>query len=167
MLATHQQCANNAMPSKTSYQVAAIPSHFQTLRHIVVDNPVGRANMTASTTEGSSGECPVCGKKVWTIPSQPLGDATCPHCGSLLWLSLSTTSLDTIRELAERGIDVELDAEGQITAISFSGNVYDDSIVEQLVALGDIETIDLRKTAFTAVGVQRLHRLLPNTCIHH
>lgn len=77
--------------------------------------------MTTSTTEGSYGECPVCGKKLCAIPSQPLSDATCPHCGSLRWLSRYELSGDVVRALADRGVDVRQDAEGQITTIRFSG----------------------------------------------
>ena len=102
------------------------------------------------------------------MPSQPPGDAVCPHCGNLLWFNEGTSDVgDPIHRLAKLGAIVEVDDEGQVQVIHFSGRIYGDSIIRHLVKLADVPVIDLRDTAISKVGVARLRRLLPNVTIHH
>lgn len=97
----------------------------------------------------------------------PPGDGTCPHCGTLLWFAGSQTVDDPIHRLAQLGADVEVDAEGEVQAIRFSGRSYDNSIIQQLADLHEIPVIDIRKTAITNAGAERLRRLLPDASILH
>jgi hypothetical protein len=123
---------------------------------------------SSHTTEGLPSECPLCGKNVWTTPSQPPGDATCPHCGNLLWFQPGDLKIgDPIRRLAELGAEVEVDNEGQVTIVRFSGPTYNDSIVDRLIGLSSVSVIDIRDTAITDAGAKRLQRLLPNVTVHH
>jgi hypothetical protein len=109
----------------------------------------------------------VCGKKVWTTPSQPPGDAICPHCGTLLWFHGGDLEVgDPIRRLAELGAEVEVDDEGQATSVRFSGRKYDDSIIDRLAELSSVPVIDIRDTAITDAGAKRLQQLLPYVTIH-
>ena len=125
-------------------------------------------SISSDTTDGLPSKCPVCGKKVWTTPSTPLGDATCPHCGILLWFSdTSSTVDDPIHRLAQLGADVEVDPEGEVQVIRFSGRRYNDSIIHHLGAFHEIPVIDIRETAITKEGVNRLRQLLPHASILH
>ena len=126
--------------------------------------------MTAAsrTTEGLPSECLVCGKKVWILPSVPLGDATCPHCGHLLWFPESSPRIqDDIRRLAKLGIEVETDDEGEVRQIQFSGSRYNDHSVRTIARLTGIPVIDVRNTAMSQEGVNELRRLLPDTTIEY
>ena len=125
-------------------------------------------NISSHTTEGLPSKCSVCGKKVWTTPSQPPGDATCPHCGNLLWFREGASEVgDPIHRLAELGAEMEIDDEGQVQVIHFSGKQYDDSIIHHLVKLAAVPVIDIRDTAITRAGVDRLRKLLPSVTIHY
>ena len=125
-------------------------------------------DISSRTTEGLPSECPLCGKKVWTIPSQPPGDATCPHCGNLLWVDEGDAGVgDPIRQLAELGAEVEVDDEGQVTSVRLFGAKYDDSTIDRLIELSTVSVIDIRDTAITESGANRLRRSLPHVTIHH
>jgi len=122
----------------------------------------------SNTTEGWPSDCPICGKKVWSTPSQPTGDATCPDCGNLLWFEASAFGVDDpMKRLAELGAEVEVDAEGQVQAIRFSGKVYDDSTIGRLGELVGIPRIDIRDTAISYAGAIRLRRLLPGAIVEY
>ena len=108
----------------------------------------------------------MCGKKVWITPSNSPSDATCPHCGALLWFETALKG-DAIKDLADRGIDVDLDAEGEITNIRFCGDWYDDSTVPQLARIQDVETMDIWNTRISETGAQRLRVLMPSVKIIH
>ena len=116
--------------------------------------------MTSSTTDGTPSSCSVCGKNVWIAPSDPPGDATCPHCGSLIWFD-APLSADTIKQLADRGAYAEMNAEGDIVSIRFSGSTYDDSAIAHLAGLRDLSSIDIKDTAITPVGAAQLRKVLP------
>ena len=120
--------------------------------------------MTSSTTDGTPSSCEVCGKNVWITPSDPPGDATCPHCGSLVWFDVPL-SADTIKQLANRGADAEMNAEGEIVSIRFSGSTYDDSTILQLAGLRDLSSIDISNTSITPAGAAQLRRLLPTVTV--
>lgn len=123
-------------------------------------------NVSSNTTEGLPSECPVCGKKVWTTPSQGTGDATCPHCGNLLWFDdVPQTIGDPLHRLAELGAEVEVDDEGEVQVVRFSGHQYNDSIIHHLSQLQTVPTIDLREAAITKMGLERLRTLLPEVAI--
>jgi len=74
---------------------------------------------------------------------------------------------DPIRRLAELGAEVEVDNEGQVTSVRFSGRKYDDSIIDRLIGLSTVPVIDIRDTAITDAGAKRLQQLLPNVTVHH
>ncbi len=125
-------------------------------------------NISSHTTEGLPSECPVCGKKVWTTPSRATGDATCPHCGILLWFDNAAADIgDPIHRLAQLGAEVEVDDEGVVQVIRFAGKQYDDSTVNHLAKLVDVRVIDLRETAITKAGLERLRALLPSVTIRY
>lgn len=140
-----------------------------------VEDGVGRSiagrfitqlQISSNTPEGQPSECPVCRKKVWIAPSQATRDATCPHCGSLLWFDASADDVeDPVRRLAELGVEVEVDGEGQVQAIRFSGPRYNDAAVDQLGKLIGMPKIDIRNTAITLRGAARLRRMLPDSQI--
>jgi len=112
------------------------------------------------------GNSSVCGKNVWITPSDPPGDATCPHCGSLIWFD-APLSCDTIKQLADRGVHAEMNAEGDIVSLRFSGNSYDDSAIAQLAGLRDLSSVDISDTAITPAGAARLRELLPTVTVIH
>ena len=122
--------------------------------------------MTLSATDGTPSSCGVCGKNVWIMPSYPPGDATCPHCGSLIWFDTSLSS-DTIKQLADRGVHAEMNAEGDIVSLRFSGSSYDDSAIAQLAKLRDFSYIDISDTSITPAGTARLRELLPTVTVIH
>ena len=120
--------------------------------------------MTSSTTDGTPSACEICGKNVWLTPSDSPGDATCPHCGSLVWFDKPLAG-DTVKQLAERGAHAEMNAEGDIVSIRFTGSTYDDSTITQLAGLGELSSIDISSTSITPSGASRLRRLLPRVTI--
>ena len=67
----------------------------------------------------------------------------------------------------ELGASVEVDDEGQIRVIRFSGDCYDDSVIEKLSQISGAALIDIRTTKITASGAARLRQLLPDTIIEH
>ena len=125
-------------------------------------------NVASRTTDGLPNKCPVCGKKVWTTPSVPQGDATCPHCGALLWFSEPLpTDRDDVKRLAKLGAIIESDDQGEVVRIRFSGTRYDDKSVVALALIKGVACIDVRETSISPEGVKKLQRLLPNTTIEY
>ena len=125
-------------------------------------------NVSSDTTDGLSAKCHVCDKMVWTTPLTPFDDGTCPHCGTLLWFGEASKYVgDPIQRLAQLGADVEVDAEGEVQLIRFSGFSYDDSVIHQLAELHEVPVIDICETAITSSGAKRLKRLLPQVSILH
>ncbi len=120
--------------------------------------------MTTSTTDGSPSRCTVCGKRMWITPAEPFADATCPHCGALVWFD-TTLAADIIKALADRGVEVDLDAEGEVTRVYLTGMIYDDSTVPQLARMQGLELLDVRETRITATGVNKLRELMPDVSI--
>jgi hypothetical protein len=126
----------------------------------------GQMNISSDTTDGLPSKCHVCGKTVWTTPLTPFDDGMCPHCGTLLWFGEASKHVgDPIQRLAQLGADVQVDAEGEVQLIRFSGRSYDDSVIHQLAELHEIPVMDIRDTAITASGATRLKRLLPHVSI--
>lgn len=116
------------------------------------------------TPEGEPAKCPVCGNVVSVEPSRPHGDAPCPNCGSLLWLNELTPQV--AEQLAERGVTVETDDDGEVTLIRLTGWVYDDSVVRKLAAgFVDVPVLDVRETCITKSGAAWLRELMPNTLV--
>ena len=73
-------------------------------------------------------------------------------------------SSDTIKQLADRGVQAEMNAEGDIVSLRFSGSSYDDSAIAQLAKLRDLSSIDI---SITPAGAARLRKLLPTVTIIH
>lgn len=97
----------------------------------------------------------------------PLGDTVCPHCGALLYGHLEQLPIDSDDEkkLADFGILVETDDNGEIISAQLNGIRYNDKTIEKLAGLKDIPQIKLYKTALTRQGVDRLRKLLPQSSI--
>ena len=125
-------------------------------------------NVSSQTTEGLPSQCPLCGKKVWTSPSQPPGDATCPHCGSLLWFDECDSQIaDPINQRVKLGAEVETDGEGQVTYVRLFGPRYNDEMIDRLAGLSAVAVIDIRDTKITGSGARRLRDLLPDVEVRH
>ncbi len=71
------------------------------------------------------------------------------------------------RRLAELGAVVKIDPEGQVQAIKFRGDVYNDSTIRILAELHDVPLIDISETAITRSGASVLARLLSHARIIH
>jgi hypothetical protein len=71
-----------------------------------------------------------------------------------------------LHRLAELGAEVEVDGEGQVQLVRFSGHEYDDSIIHHLSVLAAVPIIDLRETAISKAGIEQLRRLLPDCTIY-
>ena len=119
------------------------------------------------TSEGSPSECALCGKQMIVAACFPIGDATCPHCGSLLYpqLKRDQPESDDEKKLADLGVLVETNDEGEITAAQLTGFRFDDKKIPELTSLQTIPTITLCNTGFTRAGIERLRQLLPNCTI--
>lgn len=117
----------------------------------------------SKTPEGDSESCSVCGYEFKAAPSRPPGDAPCPACGTLIWFSPYTTDMAT--ELAALGTFIDTDARGEVVAVRLEGDAYDDSAIDKLATIRDVESIDIRKTRITAVGAAKLRELLPEVRI--
>ena len=143
-----------------------VQASFASFKAVSQKPSVRRTEMTSSTTDGTPSSCDVCGKNVWITPSDPPGDATCPHCGSLVWFDTPLSS-DTIKQLADRGVHAEMNAEGDIVSLRFSGSSYDDSVITQLAKLHDLSSIDISDTSVTPAGAACLRELLPTTTVIH
>lgn len=76
-------------------------------------------------------------------------------------------SADTIKQLADRGAHAEMNAEGDIVSIRFSGSTYDDAVITQLAGLRDLSSIDISDTSITPSGAARLRTLLPTVTVIH
>ncbi|MFN7292585.1 MAG: hypothetical protein ACK5YR_09355 [Pirellula sp.] len=97
----------------------------------------------------------------------PIGDAVCSHCGSLLFphLQKGRVSSDAEKSLAERGITVETNDEGEITLVRLDGPWFGDSSLVLLGKLTSVPRIELSGTTFTSEGMETLRRLLPDAII--
>lgn len=124
-------------------------------------------NVSTRTSEGCPCNCPVCGKQMVVIMCQPLGDATCPHCGALVYPRLQHGQLagDDERRLADLGVLIETDDQGNITVAELHGPRFNDTAIPTLAMLKDVPRIKLNKTGFTEQGVERLRSQLPETDI--
>ena len=97
------------------------------------------------------------------------------HLGTLVKLKQSTLCLspkillssDTIKQLADRGVQAEMNAEGDIVSLRFSGSSYDDSAIAQLAKLRDLSSVDISDTSITPAGAARLRELLPTVTVIH
>ncbi len=79
-------------------------------------------------------DCPVCGKRMIVSICSPLGDATCPHCGSLLYPRLRRDHIegDDEKRLANIGILVETNNEGEVTTAELHGPRFNDQTIPTL-----------------------------------
>lgn len=68
-------------------------------------------------------------------------------------------------ELAALGTFIDTDARGEVLAVRLEGDAYDDSAIDKLATIRDVESIDIRKTRITAVGAAKLRELLPEVRI--
>ncbi len=83
-----------------------------------------------------------------------------------MWMpETQATEGDVPARLAQLGAEIEMDDEGEVRLIRFSGDQYNDSIVELLAKLVDVEVLDVRETCLTMEGVKALRELLPTTTI--
>jgi hypothetical protein len=124
-------------------------------------------NNATRTTEGLPSNCPVCGKRMSVTPGEPLGDVICPHCGVLFYSEFPSAVLvpDDLKRLRSLGVNVETDDEGEVTRVQFAGPVYNDHTIPNIAKLKGIPIIDIRKTAITQDGAERLRALLPDATI--
>ena len=97
----------------------------------------------------------------------PLADATCPHCGSLIYQQLQRNRFDGDDEkrLADLGVIVETNDQGEITVAELHGPRFNDTIIQKLANCKDVPTIKLFNTGFTRQGIERLRSLLPQSVI--
>jgi hypothetical protein len=121
------------------------------------------------TTEGFPSRCPVCGKRMSIDSGEPVGDAVCPHCGVLFYpeWEQARPAHDDLQRLADLGVIVETDDEGEVTRLQFQGPLYNDHTIPQLAKLKGVPVIDIRKTKITPSGADRLRALLPDAIIEN
>lgn len=124
-------------------------------------------DISTRTSEGIPSDCPVCGKQMIVSACTPLGDATCPHCGFLIYPSLPRNRVDGDDEkrLADLGIIVETNDQGEISIAELHGPRFNDKIVQKLANCKDIPIIKLFNTGLTSQGIEKLRELLPQTSI--
>ena len=124
-------------------------------------------DISTRTSEGIPSECPVCGKEINVSVCEPIGDSVCPHCGSLLYPSQQRNGIltDDEKKLADLGIIVETNDQGEIVLAELHGPTFCDKIVHKLAACGEIPFIKLYNTGFTPQGIDRLRELLPQSTI--
>lgn len=123
--------------------------------------------ISTRTSEGLPSECTICGKQMIVSACSPLGDAICPHCGSLIFPRLQRDRIDGDNEkrLADMGILVETNDQGEITVAELHGPKFNDRTVRNLANFKDIPVIKLFNTGFSPRGIERLRELLPQTSI--
>ena len=124
-------------------------------------------DISTRTSEGIPSECPVCGKQMIVSVCAPIGDAVCPHCGSFLYPRLQRNGIltDDEKKLADLGILVDTNDQGEIMIAELHGPRFNDGIVHKLAACRDIPLIKLYNTGFTPQGIDRLRELLPQSTI--
>lgn len=114
------------------------------------------------TSEGTPSNCPECGKRIIVSASTPLGDAICPHCGSLIFPRSQRDRIegDDEKRLADLGVIVETNDQGEITVAKLHGPRLNDSTIQKLVSLKEIPLIRLGNTGLTQMGIDRLRTLI-------
>ncbi len=67
-------------------------------------------------------------------PSIPLGDATCPHCGALVFPKFHGENFvgDDEKRLADLGVIVETDDQGEVITAELHGPRFNDKTVHKL-----------------------------------
>lgn len=111
----------------------------------------------------------MCGKRMSVDAGAPASDVVCPHCGVLFFPELEQTppAADDLKRLADLGVIVETDDEGEVTRLQFQGPIYDDRSIHFLKQLKGVPVIVIRQTKITTRGADRLRKLLPNAIIEH
>jgi predicted RNA-binding Zn-ribbon protein involved in translation (DUF1610 family) len=124
-------------------------------------------NTATRTTEGTPSSCPICGKRMIVSPSIPLGDATCPHCGALIYPRLQGDNFERDHEkrLAELGVIIETDDEGEVISAELHGPLFTDKTVGKLTSCNGIPIIKICNTGLTSEGIEKLRELLPDSVI--
>ena len=100
-------------------------------------------------------------------PSIHLGDAICPHCGALIFPTLQGNHFDSDDEkrLADLGVMVETDDEGEVITAELHGPRFNDESVLKLAGCNGIPIIKICNTGLSRLGIERLRALLPNTIV--
>ena len=100
-------------------------------------------------------------------PSVLLGDATCPHCGALIFPKLQGDNFDRDDEkrLADLGVIVETDDEGEVVTAELHGPRFNDRTVHKLTGCNGIPIIKICNTGLSRRGNKRLRELLPNSIV--
>ncbi len=100
-------------------------------------------------------------------PSIQLGDAICPHCGALIFPKLHGNNFDRDDEkrLADLGVIVETDDEGEVITAEFHGPRFNDKTVLKLAGCNGIPIIKICNTGLSRLGIKRLRALLPNSVV--
>lgn len=119
--------------------------------------------IASRTPEGESGSCIVCGHSFYIDPATPCGDAPCPNCGTLLWFETPTDHVHA--QLADRGVFVTTDENGQVVALRFCGDTFTDRAISRIAQITGVHTIDIRDTRISPVGAQRLRQIFPDALI--
>lgn len=121
------------------------------------------------TTEGLPSDCPVCGKLMSVSPGEPLGDIVCPHCGMLFIPDTQPRPCvaDDLNRLADLGVTVDTDDEGEVTRVQFNSFAYTDQAITEIAKLKDVPIIDIRNTRITKKGADQLRALLPHAVVEH
>lgn len=85
----------------------------------------------------------------------------------LLYPQLNRGQIESDDEsrLADIGILVETNDEGEITAAELHGPRFNDRMIEKLAQCRDIPVIRIYDTALTRQGIEKLRQLLPETII--
>ena len=100
-------------------------------------------------------------------PSIHLGDAICPHCGALIFPKLDGNNFDSDDEksLADLGVIVETDDEGEVITAELHGPRFNDKTVLKLAGCNGIPIIKICNTGLSRLGIERLRALLPNSIV--
>ncbi len=119
------------------------------------------------TSEGVPYRCSICGKKMIVTASDPLGEIVCPHCGVLCFpnVTVSTVSSDDEYQLAQKGIFVETNDEGEIIQLYFKGSQYNDETLSVIQKFFQVPFIDVTFTALSPAGVAKLRDTMPGITI--
>lgn len=100
-------------------------------------------------------------------PSIQLGDAICPHCGALIFPKLHGNNFerDDEKRLADLGVIVETDDEGEVITAELHGPRFNDKTVLKLAGCNGIPIIKICNTGLSRLGIKRLRALLPNSVV--
>ena len=72
---------------------------------------------------------------------------------------------DDEKKLADLGVLVETNDQGEITIAELHGPRFDDNTIEKLAKCKDILIIKLCNTGLTKQGINKLRELLPQTVV--